>query len=309
MDRLNNASHLNTVLRDKVLERLGFSKPPTVDLDGLRALYYAWCISLPFDNVRKMIALRKTGSHFLPGGYAEDFLECWLTDGTGGTCWPSSNALFELVRSLGFESQRIVGHMRDLGIVNHGSVRVGIDGRHWLVDSSLLYNTPLPLERTVFVQDDPVFPAEVEPTGDGNHLLWVEVPPNPGYMPCRLLANEVTHAFYLACYASSHERSPFNQRLYARRNRPDELLVLVGNKRISKSRVGLSSRDLSAAELRQALRDDIGLSNRMIEDWVLSGSLEASFEAPCGSPPPPLTGEPPSKRCDGHLSAPRADGE
>ncbi len=137
------------------------------------------------------------------------------------------------------------------------------------------------------------------PKKGGSLILWVDVPPNSGYMPCRLLESEVTHAFYRECYESSRVRSPFNQRLYARRNRPDELLVLVGNQRFSKTRHGLSSRNLSAAELRQTLREDIGLSNRIIEDWVLSGSLEASFDAPSGPKPPPLTGEPPSKRRGG----------
>ena len=45
-------------LIDRVLERLGFGTPPAIDLDGLSGLYAAWCARVPFDNVRKIIALR-----------------------------------------------------------------------------------------------------------------------------------------------------------------------------------------------------------------------------------------------------------
>ena len=45
-------------LRERVLERLGFSSAPPINLEGLRALYRAWCRHTTFDNLRKMTALR-----------------------------------------------------------------------------------------------------------------------------------------------------------------------------------------------------------------------------------------------------------
>jgi len=45
--------------------------------------------------------------------------------------------------------------MRDLGIVNHASVKVAVDDRDWLVDSSLLSNVPLPLTYEVFLKRYP----------------------------------------------------------------------------------------------------------------------------------------------------------
>lgn len=291
----DESSALSAQLQDSVLERLGFLQPPSADLDGLRALYLAWCAKVPFDNGRKMLALRSQGSASLPGGQAADFFASWLADGCGATCWPSSNALYELLRSLGFEARRIVGCMRDLGLVNHGSVSVRMGDQAWLVDSSLLFNVPLPLAGAVFVQPDPVFAAEIESTEDG-YRLWVDVPPNPAYMPCRLLAEEATHAQYLSYYESSRQRSPFNQRLYARRNRAGELLLLLGATRYSKTAQGLAQRELDAEQLVQALRDDIGWSERLIEDWVRSGGLEGSLQAPTGPKPPPLTALAPSQR-------------
>ena len=111
-------------VRDSVLEKLGLRSLPAANLDGLWALYAAWCARVPFDNIRKMTALRRCGRHELPGMDAAEFLEFWLGDGSGGTCWPTSNALFELARLLGFEAARIAGDMRDLGVISHASVRV-----------------------------------------------------------------------------------------------------------------------------------------------------------------------------------------
>jgi quercetin 2,3-dioxygenase len=286
---------LETALRDRVLERLGFSEPPAPDLAGLRAFYRAWCANVPFDNVRKLIALRSRSVAALPGTDATEFFEAWLVHGAGGTCWPTSNALYTLARSLGFEPERITGAMRDLGIVNHASVRVRLNGDAWLVDSSMLTNAPLPLGRELFVQDDPAVGVEVEPV-DGAHVVWVEFPPSPDYLPCRLFEDPVDHDRYRAGYELSRERGAFNQRLYARRNRPGEVVVLLGNTRFTKSAVGLASRELSPEELTEALRSEIGVSGALHDEWVRSGALDASFEPPNGPKPPPDARKPPSKR-------------
>jgi N-hydroxyarylamine O-acetyltransferase len=132
--------------------------------------------------VRKTIALRTKPDLPLPGGHAAEFFEDWLADGTGGTCWPTSNALFELLSSLGFQARRAAGAMLDLGIVDHATVKVTIDGYDWLVDSSLLCNVPLLLGHGVFIHDDPVFEAEME-FADGAHVVWSHTPPNSSYLP------------------------------------------------------------------------------------------------------------------------------
>ncbi len=282
-------------LRELVLRRLGFSQSPATDIEGLRALYGAWCARVPFENMQKMIALRAHDHRALPGGRAVEFFESWLARGTGGTCWPTSNALFELVRSLGFEARRIAGSMRDLGIVNHASVKVTIGATDWLVDSSLLCNVPLPLRDEVFVLGDPVFAAEVEFDRPA-HVVWSHTPPNSGYLPCRLTEDNATHASYLARYEESRARSPFNQRLYARRNRPGEMVVLVGSTRFSKTVRGVETRELSRHALYESLHCDIGLSEDVIDEWVRSGGLTASFEPPSGPKPPPVTRKPPSLR-------------
>ena len=286
---------LSPALAGRVLQRLGVATPPSLDLDGLSALYRAWCTRVPFDNTRKMIALRTGVQGPLPAIHADDFFEHWLAHGTGATCWPSSNAVFALLHAAGFEARRVAASMGDRGVVNHASVKVRLAGRDWLVDSSMLVNTPLPLHGGVFIGDDPVWPVEVEPA-DGTHVVWWHTPPGSSYQPCRLLLDPAEFDDYADGYERSRERSVFNPRLYARINRADELVILAGRTRFARTAAGVTSRDLSAEEVQQSLREEIGLSDAMVSEWAACGALEASFEPTAGPPPPPVTRKPPSQR-------------
>ena len=283
-------------LRDETLRRLGFAATPRPDLAGLRGLYLAWCLNVPFDNVRKMIALRREQEQPLPGGHAADFLEHWLAYGTGGTCWPSSNALCELARALGFDAWRITGSMRDLGPINHGSIAVQCDGRRWLIDTSIMYNEPIPIDAETTSRTTGAFPVEIEATAEGGHLLWVDVPPGPGFTCCRLRSQPAMHAEFLAHYETSRTRSPFNTRLYARRNRADELILLSGRTRHAKTATGVTSRELSPGELVLSLRDEIGIDQGVIDEWIRAGGLASSCRPQRVEPPPIASGVPPSQR-------------
>ena len=295
MGSRDNSIILGKKLRDRVIERLGFSSAPALDFDGLKALYGAWCTNVPFDNLGKMIALRTGGDLPLPGMHAVEFFERWLTHGAGGTCWPTSNAFFELVLSLGFEAHRIVGYINDRDDISHGSVRVTIDGSEWLADASMHTNVPLPLSDKVFVSSDPVFATEIEPVG-ATHIIWRNHAPRSEYTPCRLLADPVDYGDCVAGYERTRMRSPFNQRLYARRCGPGEELVLLGNSRYSKTADGLQGRDLSPEEVIEALHEDIGISQELAAQWVQAGGLKATFEPTQGRKPPPNIQKPPSQR-------------
>jgi arylamine N-acetyltransferase len=264
---------------------MGLAAAPLTDVEGLRAVYRAWCTHIPFDSVRKMIALRTNPAAPLPGGHVEDFFQAWLADGTGATCWPSSNALFELLHSLGFQARRVTGSMGDTGVANHASVIVTIEGSEWLVDASIFTSEPLPLQQEAFAANDPIFPTRLE-FNKGTHILWTHIPGDRDYLPCRIHGESVTHAEYLQRYEASRARSPFNERLYARRNRDAELVLLVGHSRISRTPNGVQSRELTSEQLTEALHNDIGISERAIEQWARSGALAASSQAA-------------SRKCDG----------
>jgi N-hydroxyarylamine O-acetyltransferase len=286
---------ISPALRDRVLARLGLDAPPAPDLGGLRTVYGAWCAHVPFDNVRKMTALRGSSGAPLPGSDATDFLEAWLAHGTGGTCWPSSTGLFALLESLDFPARRVVGSMRDMGVPNHASIKVALDGRDWLVDSSILCHRPLPLGDAVTVVGDAPHTVEVEPI-DGTHVIWFASPPHE-FFPCRLVLDPVDGAFYRDAYERSRTASPFNARLYARRNHADAQVVLRGATLVRRTAEGMEERLLSGDELCEALCREIGISPELVEAWAASGALADTLAPGTGAMAfPPFPSVPPSRR-------------
>jgi N-hydroxyarylamine O-acetyltransferase len=292
---LSGANPLEPALVESVLERIGLTTSPSIDLGGLREIYGAWCAHVPFDNVAKLLALRESPDAPLPALSAARFFERFLQHGTGGTCWPSSDALCSLLESVGFPACRVAGSMRDTGIVSHGSVKVTFGSDDWLVDSSLLTNAPIPLSDEVFTSDDPVFEFEVERV-DGTHIVWSDLPPSPSWIPCPILVDPAAPDFYETRWQASKLRSPFNERVYARRNRPGELLVISANRRISKTSNRIDARELNARELCNCLRDEIGVSGEYVKAMLESGIIDASMKPSSAEPPPPITAKPPSKR-------------
>lgn len=282
-------------LCDAVLASLGFARPPASDLAGLRAIYASWCTRVPFDNIGKVIALRTDAASPLRAIHAIAFFEAWLAEGIGATCWPSANALYTLLRSLGFDARRVAAHMQDAGRFNHGTVIVNADGGEWLTDSSLLTGIPLPLTREIFIAPDAVFNSEVELEGD-THVVWTHWPTNSAFMPCRVFAGAVTHSYYVERYEATRESSPFNSRLCARRNRDGEMLMLLGNVRFTKSGRGIESRALSSDELLDSLRHEFGLAESILDRWIAAGGLAAAFEEYTGPFFPPPARKPPSQR-------------
>lgn len=281
-------------LRERVRKRLGLDSALSPDLEGLRALYAAWCSHVPFDNVRKLIAVRSGDTGPLPGINANDFLEHFLAHGTGGTCWSSSNALFEFTVSFGFDARRVAGSMRDLGVPGHGTIKVRIDAADWIIDSSMLQMFPIPLRDSLHVDRHALFGVEVEPS-DGSHLIWFDTPPYDQYFPCRLLIDPVDYAFYDERYEMSRTRGPFNHHLSVRYNRDGARSVLQGHTRHRQTSRGVTSTTLTRDGLVAALRDEVGISAEMVDRWVACGALDAAFEPPI-NPPAPLVNKPPSQR-------------
>ncbi len=282
-------------LRDRVLARLGLTQPIATSLSGLSSVYRAWCDHIPFDNVRKLIAMRTGAEPPLPGTTGTDFFEHFLAFGTGGTCWPTSNAIYELLASMGFTVRRVAASMRDRGFVTHGTVKATIDGADWIVDTSILSNVPLPATSEVFISSEPVFDVEIEPT-DALHLMWFRNPPGDGYTPCRLLVDDIDHAFIHESYEKSRTFGVFNQHIYARRNFPGMLLLLRGPILYRRTIAGTDETTLTREQVLESLRGEFGIAESMLAQWVDCGALEETF-APWSGPPPLIKpSTPPSSR-------------
>ncbi len=288
------------LLGDGLLTRvrlaLGILGEMPVSVDGLFKLYAAWCREVPFDNIRKMIDL--SGGGRLSGLSAFEFFENWLEHGTGGTCWPSSNALCTLLRSLGFDARRVAGSMYDLGMINHGTVKVRIDGEDWLADTCMLTHRPVPVNGEFFVDNSNEARIEVEPV-EHSHVIWYDFVPSPVYVPCRLSTDPVDAALYEERYeVFSREYSPFNDRLYFRTGGPDGASVILGNVRFRRTDDGMEIHEFTRDGLCEHLTS-LGASADIIERWINAGGLERSFDPANIRQAPEITGIRPSLRQGG----------
>ncbi len=198
-----------------VLERFGIA-PPSRDLAGLCAVYAAWCRSVSFDNVLKMIHVAEERPGSLPGSTAEGFFEDWLACGAGGTCWAGNGALHGLLEALGFDAQRAIATMMPsrLPAPNHGSVVVSVEGEQWITDASILTGAPIRI------------PAPGEPAGCTSlpRFEWLDGKPaviwrtlrDPEGFPCRIERIGADHAEWDAFHRKTGAWSPFNFELSAR---------------------------------------------------------------------------------------------
>ncbi len=230
---------------EAVLERLGFADAPDPDAAGLAAVYLAWCRRVPFDNLVKRIHLASGATGPIPNGPPEAFFASYLEHGAGGTCWPSSGALFALLDALGFDARRGSAAMGDDGTGerqhSHGTVIVDLDGEEFWVDSSMLTDRVLPLRHGELTRlDDPINPVRAEPVDDTWRVVW-RFSITDGEMPCFLLDDDVDEAHYLARYEWSRTNGPFNETVYATRNFDGRRLTVAFGKRFEKTVDGITS--------------------------------------------------------------------
>jgi len=267
---------LDDEVRDAVLDKLGFGVTPPADLDGLTSLYRAWCERVPFDNVRKLIALAEAADHPgtapppLPGGRADDFFAAWLLHGTGGTCWPSANALHALLVACGFDSRRVAASMFETGEPSHGTTIVTLDAdggrREHLVDTSMLTDVPLPLDRDAGTAiAHPVFGTVAQVVPEGWRFEF-PLANERGSLPCRTLSPEaVGLPFFLERYEISRSWSPFNVHVSIRRNTGAAIISCTNGQRHVRTASGVETSELRDDALRAALVDELDLSAQIVD--------------------------------------------
>jgi N-hydroxyarylamine O-acetyltransferase len=255
---------LSPSLTKRVLERLGLRGTPPLTHEGLDALYAAWCASVPWDNVRKRIAVA-AGRRPLAGSAATDFFEAFLRHGTGGTCWPSSGALHALLASLGFDARRLAGTMdptRWPGEMNHASVIVTVDGDELLVDSSMLLGRSLPLRRDSPTEMlDALHPARAVPR-DGLWTIRWRVQGRDREIDCVLTHDDMSEDEYAERYEASRVGG-FSYFVTVVRNTPRGVLTLNGNKRTFRDLTGRLEEGY-VADRDRVLIDEAGLSEEIV---------------------------------------------
>jgi N-hydroxyarylamine O-acetyltransferase len=258
----SNVTSLPKELVERVLAKLGLSHWPDPTAEGLRAIYFAWCRRVPFDNIRKMIHLRRGDPGSLPGDQARDFFENWLHYGTGGTCWAGNGALYALLDSLGFAAQRAVATMLVAPNLppNHGSVTVRCDAQRYLVDASILHDEPLALEEcraTAVAHPSRVTHCSIR---DGHWTIGWRPLHRPDGLDCRMDRFDATSAMFCELHEQSRKWSPFNCELYVRLNRGDTVVGAAFGRRVEFDGTGrVAQRPLLGLERIEFLIEEIGI--------------------------------------------------
>lgn len=225
--------NLDQKLIEQILAKLGLLQYPRTNLEGLQQIYSAWCRRIPFDNIRKLIHLNTENPDPLPGCDPVDFFVGWLKDGTGGTCWAGSEALFTLFRSLGFEAERGVASMltRPVTQPDHGTVIVVCAGKQYLTDTSILHGLPLLLEGETTVLDHSAWGISGERLDGSWHIRWRPLHELSG-LTCRLEYIGASRKTFLACNEATRHGSLFNRSLYVRQNQHNSVFGIAFGQRL-----------------------------------------------------------------------------
>jgi N-hydroxyarylamine O-acetyltransferase len=251
---------------EAVLTKLGLDHRPDADAAGLATVYAAWCERVPFDNLVKRIHLVTGSLEPFPNGTAEAFFALYRKHGTGGTCWPSSNALHALLVSLGFETRRASGAMRDdrYGPIHtHATEIVTLDSHEYWVDTSMLTHVPLPLRQGTVTQIERDHdPVRAEPVGDLWRVWW-ELPSNGEPIACLLLDDSVGEPHYLARYEASRELSGFNDAIYATRVTASGKVNISKGVLYERTAAGITQRDMGD-DRTDILVEEFGYSPEII---------------------------------------------
>jgi N-hydroxyarylamine O-acetyltransferase len=261
------ATKLPPALVERVLENLGLERTPDLDLVGLSSVYHRWCRAVPFDNVRKRIALVESQPGPLPGDDPTDFFEGWLAHGTGGTCWAGNGALHALLRAVGFDARRGVGtmlHTSDADLPpNHGTVTVEFDGRRYLVDASLLHDRPLELIPGTDTRiEHGAWGVRVRWMGQRLVLRWH--PLRVETLDCRVETLDSAPGEFERRHEMARTRSGFNFQLTARTLRGDDVqAVVMGDWMIRTSSGDQRRAPLQGQDRMEFLTGVLGLSEEI----------------------------------------------
>jgi N-hydroxyarylamine O-acetyltransferase len=253
--------HLDPGLVERVLGRLGLLERPEPDLGGLTEVYASWCRGVPFDNVQKRIHRAEGNDRPLPGDAPADFLETWLAEGTGGTCWAGNGALCGLLTALGFPAERGVATMLVApGLPpNHGTVSVAFGDMRFLVDASMLHDEPLALRADAETRAGGAEWGAEARFEDGSFVIrW-----RPLYMEsldCRIESLSGTESEFTRRHEETRAWSPFNYQLSARLQRQEGPIGAAFGRRAGISAgAGLWSRPFEPEERTRFLVEELGI--------------------------------------------------
>jgi len=275
------AEPTTTLPRGLVEEVLTFLDCPAVpDLTpaGLTSIYRAWCRAVPFDNIRKLIAIRNGTPGPLPGDDPLDFFNALLDDAVGGTCWAGNGALCALLQSLGFDAVRAVGTMLVAPNIppNHGSVLVRLGRDRFVTDASIMSVEPV---RVVPGESTSVEHPAWGVAGhwlDGAFAIRWQPLGRDGTIDCRMDSFEVDAARFRAQHEATRSWSPFNTELMFNLVTEDGRIGVASGHKIV---IGPDGR-----EMREEIVDRVAF---LVDELGVTERIAARVPHDVPTPPPP----------------------
>src|SRR5581483_4515848 len=134
----------------RYLDLLGLDRePPSVD--ALTRLVRAHALTVSFENVTAHLRRRAHPSGPAPAPDPVALLDSWERRAGGGVCFDIVAMVVRLLRSLGYRTDHILGHIS--GPFGHQAVVVHLDGGRYLIDlgNGAPLFAPIPLDGVVEV--------------------------------------------------------------------------------------------------------------------------------------------------------------
>jgi N-hydroxyarylamine O-acetyltransferase len=129
----------------RYLDLLGLEREaPSVD--ALTRIVKAHVLTIPFENVTAHLRRRATPSGQVPAPDPTVLLDAWERRAGGGVCFDIVTMAASLLRSLGYRTDLILGHIS--GPFGHQGMVIHLDGMRYLVDlgNGAPLFAPIPLE-------------------------------------------------------------------------------------------------------------------------------------------------------------------
>ena len=149
---------------------------------------------------------------------------------------------------------------------NHGTVRVRFDGRHCLVDTSILHGKPLRLPETGENRlEHPAWGVRCSPRDGRWHIGWRPLHRLEGFER-RLEGFGVAREEFERRHEETRPWSPFNYELTARLNRGGSVVGIVSGHRVVLHGDGTVDRiPVAEPERKRLLVDELGLSEELVD--------------------------------------------
>lgn len=160
----------------------------------LNQLIYAYTHRVPWETASRIVKRANTPQTADCPRWPDEFWRDTTQFGTGGTCFESNYAFFQLLRALGYEGYLTINNMGE-SIGCHTAIIVWLAGQKWLVDVGMPLYAPLRL--------DPIQPLLMESffhvyttRPDTSHTYQIERDKHP-YPNCFTLIDQpVSEADY-----------------------------------------------------------------------------------------------------------------